>query len=278
MLLISIVILFPVFLGISISFTNLHFLRPTFQWIGLENYTHLLFEDRHTWPAILTTLQWVIGTTSAMYVIGFLAALILNEDFPGNTVARIIVIIPWVVPNVVASYMWEWLYDPTYGAINWLLSQLTFQEVHIHWLGRSDTALYALMGIMVWRGVPFMTIMLLAALKTIPGELYEAARVDGAGVFARFWYVTLPSTRTVSGVALLLMSIWMSNHFDIPYTLTSGGPGDTSMLLSILTYMLAMLELRLGYASASGVLLMFLMMIAAVFYLRTVLREDKRSY
>jgi multiple sugar transport system permease protein len=275
MILICMVILIPVIIGISLSFTNLFFLKPTYQWIGFDNFSRLLFSDRHTWGSVFATFKWVIGTTGAMYLLGLMAALLLNNNFPGNTIARVIVILPWVVPNVVASYMWEWLYDPTYGGVNWILSKFLQQEVTIHWTGRSDTALFALMGVMIWRGVPFMTIMLLAALKTIPVELYEAATVDGAGPIKRLWYITIPSIRNVSGVSLLLMSIWMSNHFDIPFTLTGGGPGDSSMLLSIRTYLLAMLELRLGYASANGVLLMILMMIAAIFYLKTILKEER---
>jgi len=275
MTLILIVILIPIAVGIGMSFTNLTFLRPSTRWIGLANYSRMLFSDRHTWSSVLITLQWVVGTTSMMYLIGMVIALILNEDFPGNTLAKVIVIFPWVVPNLVASYMWEWLFDPSYGSVNWIFSKFTGQGIAINWLGSPNLALYSLMSIMVWRGVPFMTIMLLAALKTIPNQLYEAATVDGAGVFSRFRHITLPNIRNVSGVALLLMTIWMFNHFDIPFVLKSGGPASASMLLSIRTYLVAMLQLRLGYAAAHGVFLMILMMVAAFFYLRTVLKEER---
>ncbi|MCX6089354.1 MAG: sugar ABC transporter permease [Candidatus Atribacteria bacterium] len=268
------VVALPLIYAIAISFTNLNFMRIDYQWVGLQNYQRLFFQDIYFWSSVLTTVKWVIGTTFIPYIIGLATALLLNQKFHGNTFFKVVVVLPWVVPNVIAAFMWERLYDTSYGAVNWVLSVITGREVTLPWLSSSNLALYALMGIMIWRNMPFMSVMLLAALKTIPIELYEAATIDGAGVFQQFRYITLPQIKNVSGVSLLLMSIWMFNHFDVPYVLLRGGPGTTSRLLPIHTYMIALNQLRLGYGSASGVILMLIILILAGFYLRTVLRQE----
>lgn len=268
------VVAIPLIYAVGLSFTNLNFMRLDYRWIGFQNYQRLLFQDIYFWPSLLTTIKWVIGTTIIPYLIGLATALLLNQKFHGNTFFKVVVVIPWVVPNVIAAYMWERLYDTSYGAVNWILSFITRTDVTIPWLSSSSYALYALMGIMIWRNMPFMSVMLLAALKTVPQELYEAATIDGASVFQQFRYITLPQIKNVSGVSLLLMSIWMFNHFDIPYVLLRGGPGTTSRLLPIHIYFSALDQLRLGYGSAVGVILMLIILILASFYLRTVLRQE----
>lgn len=267
------IVIFPLIYAIGMSFTDLNLMRSSFNWIGLENYKRLFFEDRYFWTSVFNTLKWVIGTTIIPYSIGLFTAMILNNDFPGNTFFRVAVTIPWVVPNVIAAYMWERLYDTSYGAVNWILSSLTGSEVAIPWLSSSKFALFALMGVVIWRNSPFMTIMLLAALKTIPKELYEAATIDGANSFKKFAYITFPQIKSVSVISLLLMSIWMFNHFDVPYVLLKGGPGISSRVLSIHTYMTSLDQMRLGSGSASGVILMLIILIITSYYIRTLSRQ-----
>jgi ABC-type sugar transport system permease subunit len=274
MIVIIAVIAFPLIYALYISFTDMNFMRVEYSWIGLSNYQRLFFGDLFFWPSVVTTIKWVIGTTFIPYVIGLVIALLLNQKFHGNTFFRVVIIIPWVVPNVIAAYMWERLYDTSYGAVNYILSVFSGKEVTLPWLSSPSLALYALMGIMIWRNIPFMSVMLLAALKTIPKELYEASTIDGAGILQQFRYITLPQIKSVSGVSLLLMLIWMFNHFDIPYVLLKGGPGTTSRLLPINTYVTALNQLRLGYGSASGVILMLIILVLCGLYLRTILRQD----
>lgn len=270
-----IIIFIPVICGILLSFTDLNLILPQWNWVGLKNYIEMINNPR-TIASLKITLIWAIFTTIAAYFFGLVAALLLNNDFPGNAFFRMMIFIPWVVPNVVAAYMWEWQYDPTYGGVNYILSLLARRTVDINWLS-TRTALPAMMNISIWRNLPFMAIMLLAALKTIPLELYEAAKVDGANSLQTFWHITLPSIKNVSSIIILLMLIWMFNHYDVPWVLSQGGPASSTMLFSIRTMRISMQEYRMGFGAAHGVVLMIIISIVVMLYIRLVMREEQEG-
>ena len=271
MILTIIIIFIPVIYGMVLSFTDLNMIFPQWSWTGFSNYIEMINNPR-TLASLRITLIWVIFTTAGAYFFGLISALLLNNDFFGCIVFKIIVFIPWVVPAVIAAYMWEWQYDPTYGGVNYILSLFTNGTVDIHWLSLK-TALPAMINISIWRGIPFMAIMLLAALKTIPRELYDAARVDGANALQTFLNIILPSIKNVSLIAILLMTIWMFNHYDVPWVLSQGGPASSTMLLSIRTMRISIQEYRMGFGAAHGVLLMITISIVAIFYMKITMKN-----
>ena len=272
--LMSLVILYPTVYGVLLGFTDYSLGETTApNFTAFQNYRTLFAEDEIFRKAVKNTLIWTAGVVSFQYAIGLIVALLLNVQFTGRWAYRALILLPWVVPNIVSAYMWQWMYDPNYGVVTWILTGIGVLSSERSLLASPNTALYAVMAIAVWRGVPFMTVMLLAGLQGIPRELYEVANLDGANGFQRFRFITFPMLKNISIVCVLLMSIWMFNHFDIPYVLTRGGPRNASMLLVMYTYLRSMRHFNMGYAASIGVFMLAVLMVFAYFYLRVVNRQ-----
>lgn len=186
--------------------------------------------------------------------VGLGTALVVNERFVGRKAARIAVALPWAIPAVMAAVIWWWMFDSSFGVINWFLVKLRLVEAPVAWFNRPGTAFAAIATIMIWKGYPFMSVMLLAGLQAIPTELYEASKADGAGSIARFRYVTLPALRPVMGIALILIVLWVFREFPIIWLITGGGPIGATRTLAVATYETGFKFLRIGEAAALGVI------------------------
>jgi multiple sugar transport system permease protein len=193
----------------------------------------------------------VVGT--AVLVIGLATALLVNQKFKGRAIARLLVVLPWAVPEVVATVIWAWMLDSSFGVINWALQRLNFVEDAIQFGSDSTAAFFAVCCVMIWKGYPFMSIMMLAGLQSIPEEQYQAAKVDGANVWQRFWHVTLPNLAPVIGVTLVLTTLWVFRDFSIIYVLTGGGPLGATTTLSIMTFQQSFSYFRMGQGAAVAV-------------------------
>ena len=176
----------------------------------------------------------------------------------------------WAFPlaGVVVGLIWEWLYQPNYGVINDLLIRFGWMHERLAWLSQPDTAMAAVVFTNVWRGIPFFAIMLLAGLQAVPDELYEAAHVDGAGVLARFWHITLPLLRPIIVVATATRIIWTFNYADLIFVMTGGGPANATQITSTYTLLQAYSSLDFGYAGALSVVLLLVMLVFTALYLR----------
>ncbi len=211
--------IYPFLSGIWYSFTNIGWVTGSAEFVGLDNYK-LLFEgnvgaSRLFKNALWLSVYWTIVTVSCQFVIGLITALVLNEQFPGRTIYRVGILISVAVPTVIVALVWNWMYDPFYGLINFYLQRLGLLSGTKIWVGQMDSPLWPLIVVAVWRGFPFMSLMLLSGLQGISNELYEAAKVDGANVINRFFYITIPSLRSIIIIALMLNILWWWNHFDI---------------------------------------------------------------
>ena len=222
----------PLTYGLWLSFQDWYLLRnPTPTWGGLVNYVQL-FQDAALWRAFLRTVAWTVGTVLVEVAIGLPLALLLNRETQVSRIASALILTPWVTPFIVLGYGWRFLLDSQVGLLHHAL-----QAVGI--AGQSTTlndprlALPMIIFISGWKGAPFMVIALLAALKSIPDELYEAAEVDGAGRWARFRFVTLPSIWNTMVVIGLVLGILAFYSFDLPWIMTQGGPGESSTILGI---------------------------------------------
>lgn len=258
--------LYPLLYQIWLSLTDWYLLRnrePVFQ--GLGGFERLL-GDRVIWESLGHTLIWTVGTVVIEYILGLLLALLLNRRTTINGVLTGLILLPWVVPSVVAAYTWRWLLDSDFGTIHYLLESLGLAGQRTL-LAEPGSALAVLVFISAWKGTPFMAIALLAALKAIPQELYEAAAVDGSTPFQRFRYITLPLVRGVSVTIALVLGILAFYSFDLVWILTKGGPSGATTLIGVYLFRNFFERQELSYAAAIGVASIILLFVSVIVYL-----------
>jgi multiple sugar transport system permease protein len=232
----------------------------------LSNYKRLL-TDANFWQSLRFTLLFVATTIPIEMVLGIVFAIILNERLRYRNALRATVLIPWAVPTIVAARTWELIYNYGYGLANYLLGVLHISDEPVNWLGSPLSAFFALVVADVWKTTPFVAIILLAGLQTIPEEIYEQARVDGTTFHQRFFKITLPMLKPVIAVALIFRSIDTIRILDLIYVVTDGGPGGTTTSLSLYGYKYFN-EGDFGYGSAVAVVLFMLAFLLSVSYLR----------
>ncbi len=263
----------PAINAILMSFQSYDLRRPSsIAFIGLGNYIEV-FQDPLFWASLWRTIQWVVLGVGFQFVFGFALALLLNKKFKGRGIARSISLIPWVTPGVLIGLMWRWIYDGSYGVLNDILLKLGFIQDKIPFLAQKSTAFHSVIITIIWQGIPFFALMLMAGLQGVPGELYEAADIDGANVFQKLFKVTIPSIKNTIFVTTLLRIIWVSNSVDVIFNMTGGGPAYSSQTLSVYIFNKAN-SLNLGYSSAMSILLTVLLLVVAVPYLKSMFKKQ----
>lgn len=221
------------------------------EWLGLGNYAHLLRNPRFL-HSFGVTLYFAAVSVSVELVLGLGLALLLREDFRGHAWMMGIALVPWIVPNAVAAKMWEWVFDAKFGVLNYLLARAGLIAEPRAWLGSPFWAIHAAILADVWKTTPFMALLLLAGLRSIPADLYRAAVVDGATPVQSFFRVTLPALRPMLLVALLFRTLDAFRCFDVIYILTGGGPANATETVSVYAYKILFHTLDFGYGSAIG--------------------------
>jgi len=249
---------YPFFYAIFISFTD-RVVGNDGKWIGLGNFDYLSKLPAFS-ASIRNTIVLVVASDVLKLAIGLSLALLVNRRFRGQGLFRSLLMLPWAMPAFVAFLCWRVLYQPIGGGLNLVLTQTGLWPEIIDWLGQRSTAMPAVIAASVWRGFPFWFVSILAALQTVPLELYEAARVDGATALQRFWAVTWPGIRPVVIITTLLSSIWTANSFENVWLLTQGGPSDATIVFPVLAYF-GMQTQRLGEAAAVSVAMLPVLMI-----------------
>lgn len=242
-------------------------------FVGLDNFVSVL-NDSHFVNSVEVTLIYMVVTVVARFLLGLGAALLLNKKFAGRGLARALIIIPWAVPEVVACLVWILMYDKDFGIINYLGMNLGLFSEALGFLTDMEIALPAAMAVNIWKGFPFVAIMLLAGLQSIPSELYEAARVDGANPFQQFRSITMPSLRPVTIIIFLLLIVWTIKDFGICFLLARGGPSRATEILTIYIYKTAFSNFDFGKAAAGGMLMLLFSAIFTVFYMRVLKKEN----
>jgi ABC-type sugar transport system permease subunit len=273
---IAIVNVYPLLDTVRLSFTNRLLSRPEDEtkFIGLDNYSAIL-SSPGVWNAFKVSLIFTIASVGFSFVIGFALALLLNRPLPGRGILRSIFIIPWAVPAFVAALTWSWMFNDQFGIFASLLKDWGVAKPPI-WLG-ADLALFSLTVVMIWKSFPFQLIVLLAGLQAIPGDLYEAAEVDGAVSYQKLRYITLPLIKPVAMISVLLGSINAFNFFTIPWILTRGGPGDATSVLPIYSYTVGFVGGDFGFAATMAVIMFIFILIVGSLYLWQYLREVDAS-
>ena len=251
------------------------------KWVGLENYRSIFSDERF----VQTVFQTVIFTVLAIAIVislGLFLAQVINAQFKGRAIVRTLIFSPWFVPPVVASAMWLWLLNANTSPINFLLLDLGIIERKIRFMTDSSTwgpfskPMMSIIAVRVWNGIPFVIIFLLAGLQSIPKSLYEAADMDGAGLWSKFWYVTLPMLWPVLLVLLALLFMGGFGHFEMNYIMTGGGPRNLTNVLAVWTYQEGFQFLRFDKAAAASGIILGMTSIVAVFYLWAQTKEQRR--
>jgi len=276
-----VLIFIPGCIGVAMSFYDMGpaYLTDWFAapYTALQNYT-TAFDPTSPigagfWSSVLATLLYSIGSLIGIYFLGLGASLLLNRQFPGRTLVRAVMLIPWVLPTVAATYVWQLMWLREWGLVNHILLQLHIMNTAPYWL-IGPNALIAAVVTNVWKGWPFAFIILLAGMQGISAELYDAAGVDGANALQRFWHITMPGLRPVTMVLVLLLFIWISLDFTTIFILFGPTPPPAVDVLSVHIYALAFQTWNFGVGSAISVMLLGAMMIICVFYARSQLRNN----
>jgi multiple sugar transport system permease protein len=262
---------YPFVLAILLSLTDKTIGAPA-HFIGFQNFVQLA-QDGIYRGAVRNTLVYTAGAEALKVPIGFALALILNEKIPLRKAIRSAVLLPWIVPAVLSAMAWTWLFNPNFSVLNWILLHLGIIHVPINWLTDSGTAMVAVILVNSWRGSPFFAIILLAALQSIPTDLYEATAVDGAGRWSRFRHVTLPLVLPILLIAVLLSTIGTFSDFNVVYTITGGGPLNSTQVLATYSYTTAIGVGRLGEGAAVSLTMFPVLVVFLIWEIRYLSRQ-----
>jgi multiple sugar transport system permease protein len=265
------VLAYPIASAAVLSFQKVTFAPGgiTSEWTGLDNYQRLLADSTFS-LALRNSLYFTAVEVVAVVALSLIVALLLNTPSGRHPFFRVVLLIPWALAPVANAVLWKWIYNANYGVLNALAVQLGIVDHKIVWLGDPFLALNMILVADAWKAIPFISLLLLAGLQNIPGQLYRAARVDGAGGLARFRHVTLPGLRTPLLVALVLQTIWALKVFDLIYVLTKGGPRDGTVVLNFLAWRVTFGFLDVGYGAAIADVLFVLMFVLSIMYVRVL--------
>jgi len=268
-------VLYPIAYSLWLSLHAYNLRQPTrVRFVGLENYEKILGSEQF-WTAAGNTAVFCIGSITLTITFGTLLALLLNERFPGRAVLRAVMLLPWAIPPVVNGLIWQWLLDGQHGLINAVLLGLGVLDEAQPWLSRTSTAMAALIVAQVWNHIPFVAVVMLAALQTVPEELYDSARMDGAGLVQRFRFVTLPWLSHALLLVLVTQTMVALRTFDIIYVLTGGGPGSATTVLAWLTYVTTFNLTDFGRGNAYAYIIAIITMSLSVLYIRMLWKRGE---
>ncbi|MEU3651084.1 sugar ABC transporter permease [Lentzea sp. NPDC034063] len=282
---IAVLVLYPLAQGVFFTFTNINegnianpiLDRPaTYDAVGFKNYLNVLSGGESYgafWGTLVRTLIWTFSCVFFHYTLGLGLAMLLNRQVKGRTFYRVLLILPWAVPGFISAFAWKYMFNAQYGIINQLLRSVGLPDPV--WLGQSNWALVSVIIVNVWLGVPFMMVALLGGLQSIPGDLYEAAEIDGATSWQRFRHVTLPGLRSVSSTVVLLGVIWTFNMFPVIYLIA--GPNPNARILVTYAFERFFSGASRDYAIAStyGVLILSVLLVFATIYRRALRKQGE---
>ncbi len=262
-ILLIILVIYPLFLTLIYSLSDMSLTSSRYLgWIAYNK----LFSNKMLPLVFKNSIVWTVLVVFFQLLLGLGSAIVLNKPFWGRSLIRGIMILPWVMPGVVAGMVWRLIYDPQLGLLNHYLKSLGLIDQYLTWLSVPGSAIYAVIFSAIWKGFPFSMLMYLAGLQVVPVELYEAASIDGAGKWKQFRYVTLPSMQPIIMITFLLTFIWTFNYFELIYVMTGGGPAESTHIFPTYVYDLAFKRFRFGDASRFAIFDFLFLLIFSLFY------------
>lgn len=265
LVIIATVLVAPLIIGISYSFWKFSAFKS--QFVGLDQY-RTMWNDEVLHAALINTAWWTIGSLFFQFFLGLGLALLLNRPFYGSKLVQALVFLPWAVPTFLTALTWSWLFNPLIGPLPHVFHALGLQSEPVTILASPTTAMWGPIIANVWFGIPFFAITLLAARKSIPSEIYEAAAIDGASAWQQFTKVTLPFLAPTIAITVMLRTVWIATFADLIYVMTAGGPAGSTNTIATYIYVSAFKALDKGYASAIAVLLLVLLVLYALIVIR----------
>ncbi|HEV7274659.1 MAG TPA: sugar ABC transporter permease [Devosiaceae bacterium] len=277
-ILVGVLMYYPMIGTVIESFYSASFISPQPTFVGLKLYNEL-FANAGFYQIVWNSLVWTVIVVLLQNLLGFLVALLLNQQLPGQGMLRALILLPWVLPGVVAAVLWRFMYDPQLGLINSFLMSLGLTGTGMAWLGEPSMAMGAAIIAAVWKGFPFSTVVYLAALQNVDREQVEAATVDGAGPIARLFDVILPAMREVVMINVILTTVFTFNYFDMIWVLTRGGPQNATHIFPTKIFELGFGQFRFGEAAVYGVfsILVLVLLIMLYFAVQRTGRSWRRS-
>lgn len=276
-ILVFIFVIIPILIGVKTSFYNYKLNDINKYFNGLANYKEILKEPI-LYKSLWNSFKWVVGSLFFQVILGLALALCLNKSFKGRGIYQAIVLAPWAVSGFLIGLIWKWLFNGQYGLINDLLIKMKIMTNPISFISQENTALLSTIIANIWYGIPFFAIMILAALQSVPQDMYEAAEIDGATTIKKFFSITLPYIKPTLIVTIMLRVIWIFNFADIIYTMTNGGPANSSETLATYVIFKAYTALDFGQASAIGVIFMIILFLYVGIYLWATKYEEAGDF
>ena len=270
-LIVALLVLYPAVYSIHMATLN----KSMEHFVGLDNFA-FLFTRETFWMVVRQSVVFALSAVAFKALIGFCVAhFVHNVPVKGQRKWRGMLLVPWVIPPAMSTLAWLWLFDPSYSAFNWSLEQIGIPGVN--WLGSPNWARFAVILVNVWVGAPFFMIMYLAALKSVPEQLYEAADIDGANWWQKLWYVTLPMMRNIIAITALFSLIVTFANFDIVRVLTSGGPVDQTHMFATWAFKVGIEGSDLPLGAAVSLFMFPILAVAATFILRDITRRGNEA-
>ena len=274
MVLLGLFIAYPFIRGLLLSVTDTR-VGVEGPFVGLQNFERLI-SDPIFHLVVWNTCWYTFVTTIFKLGLGLWLALLLNRSFRFKAFTRAFILLPFIIPTVLSTFAWKWMFDPTFSVLNWILFKLGFISSAVNWLGDPELAMFSIIVVNIWRGVPFFAISLLAGLQTISPDLNEAAAIDGAPPLKRFWYITWPLLLPVTMVVVLFSVIQTFADFQIVYVLTGGGPANATHLFSTYAYQLGVGTGLLSQGAAVSLAMFPILMLIVVGQLLYIRRVEVR--
>ena len=274
--------IFPMLQSLRMAFLEYNLLtvrRVGTPFVGFENFK-TLFSEPLFLQILVQTIMFVVIVVSFVIFLGLVASQVLNQDFFGRAGLRTLFLLPWFIPPVIAAGIWKWLLNTSLSPINFVLRDIGLIETNIGFLTNTDTVgpfslpMLVVSLVRTWNGLPFVTVMLLAGLQSIPSEIYEAAKIDGASAFRLFTDITFPLLRPIIIVVATLLSISGIGYFEVNYVMTGGGPRDLTSILGVYAYDQAFIFYRFDYAATASAVILIITSVIAFFYIRYLLKAD----
>lgn len=264
-------IVYPMVYGFYISFFNTNLVNK-WKFVGLKYYIDA-FTEPAFYSSVLLTFKFMLLVVIGHFVFGFILATLLNREFKGRTIFRVIFMLPWMFPEAVIALLFTWIMNPMYGVLNDILKSLGIINSNMSWLGSKELVFVSVVFVCIWKGFPLVMTMILAGLQSISKDLYEAAMIDGANKWKQFMYITIPALKPILGTVVILDSVWWFKQYTLVYTMTSGGPGTATNLISLSIYGTAFNDLRFGKGAAWGILVFIICYLINAIY-KVVLKDE----
>ena len=258
---------YPLFEGLRIAFTNANLLKESVRYIGFQNFIRLL-SDEIFWISLYHSVLLTTVVVVLQFILGLILALAMNQNLPGMSLFKNVIMASWVIPVAATVILFKFMAQPDIGLINIVIRSLGFEDLNRYWLGDPDVALPFIMLLHLWRNVPFYGVAFLAAMQAIPKSLYEAADIDGANAWYKFFYITLPGIRSMVIVMVTIHVLWTFNNFDFVYLATGGGPVNATDILPVYVYRQCWSSYTVGYGASIGTVMLLLLMLYFIVFIK----------